>query len=409
MLLTRRLIAALQYIGLACFGLLLALIGGELLLRVYNPFESRLKGYAIELPVRQRYVIKNVDDDKLDATIIHTTNSLGFRGPEPPAAPASVLTVLTIGGSTTECFYLSDGHTWTDVLARDLAQTFHPVWVDNAGLDGHSTFGHLVLLDSIVRMRAKPKVALFLIGVNDIGHDAPTAEDTTLYRRYSVRRFARRLVERSELLALGVNAYRSIEARRSGLVQGQGWNIKDVQVDLHRSEHRRMTPSERDTLLAQNRTRYIPAYEARVRALVQRSRANGIEPILITQPLLIGPAVDDVTGVDLAAVRWGKGNGAAMWDVMELYNDVVRRVGAEDSVFVADLARQMPKSSRYFYDYVHYTNAGAERVGDIIYGDVCPFLSARYPMYRASPCAPPRGSAVVAVNRRDVVDTLRNH
>ena len=397
MRLTRWLVSALQYAGLASLGLVLALAGGELMLRVYNPFESRVKGYAIELPVNQRYVIKNLDDDKLDSTIIHTTNSLGFRGPEPPPTPSSVLTVMTIGGSTTECFYLSDGHTWTDVLGRDLARTFRPVWVENAGLDGQSTFGHLVLLDSIVHMRAKPKVAIFLIGVNDIGHDAPTAEDTTLYRRYSVRRFARRLAEHSELLALGVNAYRSIEARRSGLVQGLGWSVKNLQVDLHRSEHEPMRSAERTMLLAENRARYIPAYEARVRALVQRSRANGIEPILVTQPLLIGPITDDVTGVDLATVRWGKGNGAEMWDVMELYNDVVRRVGEEDRVFVVDLARQMPKSSRYFYDYVHYTNAGAERVGDIIYGDICAFLSAQYPMYRTSACTALRSSAVAAV------------
>lgn len=401
MRLTRWAVAGLQYTALAGFSLLLACAGCEVFLRVYNPFESRVKGYAIELPVNQRYVIKNLDDDKLDRTIIHTTNSLGFRGPEPPADPMSALTVLTIGGSTTECFYLSDGHTWTDRLGRELGQTFHPVWVDNAGLDGQSTFGHLVLLDSIVKMRAKPKVAVFLIGVNDIGHDAPTAEDTTLYRRYSVRRFARRVVEHSELLALGVSAYRAIQARQSGLVQGAAWSTKNLQVDLSRAARRSMTSAERTALVAVNRARYLPAYETRVRELVRRTRANGIEPVLVTQPLLLGPAVDDITGVDLGALRWGKGNGAAMWDVMEMYNDVVRRVGADDSVFVVDLAREMPKSSRYFYDYVHYTNAGAERVGDIIYRRMCPFLSARYPLYRAAACtaSPTAGDVGVQLGR----------
>lgn len=382
----RWLVAALQYGGLVTLGLGLALAAGEIVLRVYNPFESRVKGYAIQLPVLKRYVIDNASNDKLDRTIIHTTNSLGFRGAEPPADPDSVLTIMTIGGSTTECVYLSDGHSWTDVLGQELGKSFHPFWINNAGLDGHSTFGHLVLLDSIARMRAKPKVALFLIGINDVGHDAPTALDTTLYRRYSVRELWRGAVTHSELLALGVDIYRYRQARRQGLIQGEAFSMKDRQIDLRTSERREVSESEGARLVELHREHYVPAYAERVNQLVQRSRANGIEPILITQPLLLGPAVDDVTGVKLGELAWGETNGAVIWQVLELYNDAVRSEGKQEGVLVVDLARQLPKSSRYFYDYVHYTNAGAALAARIIYRDVCPFLSDRYPDERAGAC-----------------------
>ncbi|HEU6453047.1 MAG TPA: SGNH/GDSL hydrolase family protein [Gemmatimonadaceae bacterium] len=399
----------LQNGALALLGVLLALAAGELVLRVYNPFESRVKGYAIQLPVRQRYLIDNTSNDKLDRQIVHTTNSLGFRGAEPPADPDSVLTIMSIGGSTTECFYLSDGRTWTDALGRLLGKSFAPLWINNAGLDGQSTFGHLVLLDSIVRMRAKPRVAFYLIGINDVGNDAPTREDTTLYRRYSVQKAWRQFVTHSEILALGVDIYRYAEARRQGLVQGAAWSIESRQIDLAASERKEIAPAEEARLLAEHRDRYIPAYTSRVRELVRRSRANGIEPILITQPVLLGPVKDDVTGVQLGDIAWHGSNGAVMWKLMELYNDVLRQEALDDSVKVVDLGRELPKSSRYFYDNVHYTNEGAERVAEIIYSSACPYLAKRYPHYRSGACraipapAPRRDSlsapAVVAASR----------
>ena len=58
--------------------------------------------------------------------------------------------ILTIGGSTTECVYLSDGKTWTDRFAQRLAAVRPDSWVNNAGLDGQSTYGHLVLLRNFV-------------------------------------------------------------------------------------------------------------------------------------------------------------------------------------------------------------------------------------------------------------------
>ena len=378
--------AALQNTALAVFGLVLALVAGELLLRVYNPFGSRVRGYAILLPISKRYAIDNPSNDKLDRKIIHTTNSLGFRGAEPPAYPDSSLTILTIGGSTTECVYLSDGQTWTDELERELGRSFRPMWINNAGFDGHSTFGHLVLLDSIVRMRVKPKAALFLLGVNDIGHEAPTALDTTLYRRYSVRKLWRGAVTHSELLGLGVDIYRYSQARRRGLVQGEVFSIAHLQIDLRSANRRSVSAREGAEMVEEHRGHYVPAYAERVRQLVQRSRANGIEPILITQPMLLGSTVDSVTGVDLSDLVWSSTNGATIWKVLELYNDAVRREGKKDDVLVVDLARELPKSSLYYYDYVHFTSAGAELAGKIISREVCPFLSSRYPEYRAGAC-----------------------
>ena len=84
-------------------------------LRLYQPIPFRVRGDRIVLPVRQVYTFDNRGASKLDPITRHTKNALGFRGPDPPRDFASRLTVLTVGGSTTECLFLSDGRTWTDV------------------------------------------------------------------------------------------------------------------------------------------------------------------------------------------------------------------------------------------------------------------------------------------------------
>src|SRR5882762_7515216 len=129
---------------------LLVLVLLELLLHIYNPLPFRVRGNRIVLPVHQRYTFHNDEASKLDPITHHTKNSLGFRGPDPPKDFARRLTVLTIGGSTTESLFLSDGKTWTDAMARRLQQSFPDIWVNNAGLDGQSTYGHLLLLRDFV-------------------------------------------------------------------------------------------------------------------------------------------------------------------------------------------------------------------------------------------------------------------
>ncbi len=81
-------------------------------------------------------------------------------------------------------------------------------------------------------------------------------------------------------------------------------------------------------------------------------------------------------------------NGALGWEVLELYNAVTRKVGRENGVLVIDLAREMPKDFRYYFDLMHYTNAGADKVADLIAGQLTPFLAQKFPQYYRGSTAP---------------------
>jgi len=362
----------LKTLGVFLAGCLVALAVLEVLLRVYNPLEIRFRPDRIVLPVNKRYIFNNADKfTKLPPTTQHRKNSLGFRGAPPPRDFQDYLTIITIGGSTTECFYLSDGRPWPDLLGQNLSREFNRVWVNNAGLDGATTYRHLILMEDYVA-QLRPKVVLFLIGINDVG--AGNLEAAARRPGHDLRRRWQGLLNRSEVYALGQNLY------RYSVAQGRG--LHHTEIDLRTAGTLNLPPGKASKMLRDYEADSLPFFAARLEKLVKVCRDHGIEPVLITQPTLYGPGVDPVTGVDLAAVRVGDKNGRFMFQALDLYNGVTRQVAKKNGALLIDLARELPRDSTSYYDYLHYTEPGAATVAGIVARDLEPFLAARYPTFK---------------------------
>lgn len=380
-------------------GCLVAAVILEVFLRWYDPFSLRVHGNRISLRSGERTLIRNTRNvEGLDAEIVRTRNSLGFRGPEPPDDMNQRLTVIAVGGSTTECAYLSDGKTWPDRLQSRLAESFDKLWVNNAGLDGHSTHGHRILLDSHIAP-ARPKVVLYLVGINELRNDRGIGFDgqlpTSHVRRMAPDDLLTALAERSAIASLIDNLTRHRRSQQLGLTHG--WMLhQQLGADPQQLEPREVSPQARAERIAEHSEQFLPPYRTRLRGLVEATRDHGIEPVLITQPALYGPGVDPARRLDLARLPVRDIDGELAWQVLELYNDVTRQVAAELQAPLIDLARQMPKSTEFFYDHHHFNNRGADRVSQIVARELTPHLrrlEAR------------RVSAERSASRRDVSPT----
>jgi lysophospholipase L1-like esterase len=347
-----------------------SLIALEVGLRIRNPFPFRVRGDHIVLPSHQSYTISHPGAIKLDAVTHVTKNSLGFRGPEPPRDWAERLTVLTIGGSTTECLFLSDGRTWTDQLTRRMMAVRPDAWINNAGFEGHSTFGHLVLLrEFVVSMR--PKVALFLTGYNDMKLRAALPRDGEFVPQSlsTAHRLMTFVADHSQVGAVSENFVRMFRTYQAG--------VRSDEIHPERLATRPLDEEKTNAILDEHRSRYLAGYAGRLTEIIELCRRNGIEPVLLTQPALYGDVIDPTTGVALGPLAIGSvSNGRVEWQSLELYNDVARRLSAELGVRLIDLAHELPKESRYFTDWVHYTNDGAKFVGDIVFAHLQPWLAA---------------------------------
>src|SRR5436190_20024648 len=264
-------------LALLCLGIGIGLLMAEITLRYYNPFGFRMRGNTIVLPVSQTYVIQDPNWqalDKLDKRVVHTKNSLGFRGPEPPRDFVQHLTILTVGGSTTECFYLADDQAWPAQLQARLQPDFPKLWLNNAGLDGHSSFGHIVLVRDYVS-KLKPNVMLVMVGVNDLFADGPKSLDNM-----SRSVLAGMIANHSELFALVLNMARYW--RTAGF---KSLGAMPKALNLKVPEYSELSVEDEQAIV-RSQEKFLPEYESRLALLISITRASGIEPVLITQPAL---------------------------------------------------------------------------------------------------------------------------
>ncbi|MFI5124512.1 MAG: GDSL-type esterase/lipase family protein [Chitinophagales bacterium] len=355
-----------------CFGTVLALVICEIFLQIYNPFPFFIKEGKLILPANQKKIFINPWIKKLDKKIYYSRNSLGFRGPELPDSISKLVSILTIGGSTTECRFLSDSCTWPFILYQSLKKKNASVWLNNAGIDGHSTFGNLLLLDEYA-LKLKPDYALFLIGINDIETDGPDEFDLMTEKKISTesfKGFIKSLLNHTELGRTAFNFYHIQLAYRKGLIHRE-ISIPDL-VDSP-------VPDSVMNKRMENQNKYLRAYRERVREIISKCLNAGIRPVLITQSSLFGDYTDSATHIEMGN-KWIKGdrdpdNCRLEGKILNLYNDVLRSF--KDQCMIIDLASEMPKNSSYYYDFIHYTNAGAKKTAEIIFSRLWPVISNR--------------------------------
>jgi lysophospholipase L1-like esterase len=352
----------------------------EIILRVYNPLGFRIKGDKIILPINKKEIIHHEHGlGKLDKVVVHQRNSLGFRGPEPPADFPRELTIVTVGGSTTECFDLAEDKTWPHVLGVHLQRDFKPLWLNNAGLSGNSTFGHYILMQDYL-VKLKPKVVIFLVGINDLGIRDERDFDQRIHgvNFRSLERFLASAAVHSELATAALNLYRYYFPK-SVMINNQN---DPQEIDFNKLRHFMVSGEARAAMIKDHHDHYLRSYKTRLEKLITICREHNIMPVLLTQPVLYGEGVEKAGGLDLSQRLVAKDmDGATAWQVLELYNNVTREVGRERGVLVIDLAWEMPKNSTYFYDFMHYTNAGAARLADIVGAKLTPFLAQKFPKY----------------------------
>jgi lysophospholipase L1-like esterase len=345
----------------------------EIALRIYNPLHFRIKGDHIILPISQQQVIRNTINPKLDSVIINTRNGLGFRGSEIPAHFDDFLSIITVGGSTTECHFLSDTKTWPYLLDQNLERSFKNVWLNNAGLEGHSTFGNQVLLnDYLVKIR--PKIILFYVGINDVENAQPTFHDK-LNTKGAYADFKHFIFTNSEVLNLALNISRGWRAQKMT-------NTTNAMLDLKKGKHFIMNDQQIAERIRQQE-RYLITYQKRVEQLIDTSIRHNIFPLFMTQPLLVGIGKDGVTGVDLETLeQLDNMNGKCLWKGLGMYNKAMKEICSKKEVPVIDLAMLLPKNSIYYYDSYHYTNEGAKKIAEIVNTQLTDILASRFPRWR---------------------------
>ena len=54
------------------------------------------------------------------------------------------------------------------------------------------------------------------------------------------------------------------------------------------------------------------------------------------------------------------------WNLLNLYNNITIKVANNEKIPFIDLSTLLEKDSKYYYDFIHYSNKGNKRIANIL-------------------------------------------
>jgi hypothetical protein len=271
--------------------------------------------------------------------VVYIRGRCGLRGVH---EPLDGIHVVTVGGSTTDQRFITEGQTWQDVIRQQSGMA-----VANAGVDGMSSMGHIVAVTEWLHKlpRFRPRFYLHYIGINDaLLSPVPLVGD-----RSGLSSWTRRLRSRSVIahsLSQWWDYVRGPVLVMHGQVRAADWSkfeLTEAMVD--RSKVRA----------------YInDVFKPNLHVLLELHRQNHERAIIVSQPLHPWAAVyrGDTVLIRVPSV-------ATVAVALPMINRASEQVCHEQSDICrfVDLAQQLPFEPVDFYDEVHATPTGARKIG----------------------------------------------
>ncbi len=320
----------------------------------------------------------------IDRPGIFSTNSLGLRGPELSADDE--YRILCVGGSTTECFYQDDHHTWPHHLSEHLNTGDRHVWVGNAGRSGLNANDHVTLLTHLPEARLAD-CWVVLCGVNDMGQQLAGIYDeairdtwrhTFAYRRAGFGgRWQKPLLK--NFFTIHAIPQMAEQLLIAWFPSGNAIQDKDARWYAARRGDRANAPK---TDRVPDLNPMLDEYETRLRAIVGLAHQQRKRLVFLTQPALWIDEMPD----EYEALCWsGKcpdglyRSAAALASALEAYNERMRAVCRSEDVEVVDLAELLEKSTATFYDECHFNDSGSARVAEVTSRAIQPLMISKTP------------------------------
>lgn len=266
-------------------------------------------------------------------------NRFGFRGDD---FDPRRIQVMTLGGSTTNQLYLPEEQTWQAALARSLAEQGKDVAIANAGIDGTTTIGHIQALERWFPNVPgfKPKFVIAYVGIND-ANLAGTAID-----RFGYSSVWKMLKQKSAILRAWAVVSGILQARKAKL------NHRAVDFSQATWTDQPKKPDFRPDPQAQ------PAeYKKRVIEMARLIHELGAVPIFVTQ---MRGDWRDGKGLDAPDEEL---NGVDQHRLLSAINRATLAACSEQGYLCLDAAQELVVGPGDFYDYVHMTPEGAEKLG----------------------------------------------
>jgi hypothetical protein len=344
-------IILLSLVTFSCiFGIFIIEVG----LRVFN-FNDEWKVTKQANVLRNyqfSYDISNLYTSDI-TSVNYVRNEFGLRD---SCASTQDIEILTIGGSTTDQRYVPFESTYQSILEQRIREVDSNFGcVTNAGVDGHSTWGHLFAFENWFPLipSFKPKFVILYVGVNDADFNR-TSSPNPFFDNNDAISF-QRFLKRFEVVRAVLPIYQFLQQRDANSSAAySGHAPKPYQENDYTVMN---INNETERLAANNKA----AFRLRMNAILDQIQNLEAIPICVTQPhrYVINK------GGQLYGIPNVLGEGFSGID----YDFSLRELNSVMMELCGDLTVDLYNhnfSSNHFYDGIHTTDMGSEEIGETI-------------------------------------------
>jgi hypothetical protein len=271
--------------------------------------------------------------------------------------PNPDMSIVFLGGSTTECKYVAEEHRFPYLVGVLLEKkTGIKINSYNAGRSGnHSLHSIDILLNKVFPI--KPDIVIMLHNINDL---VVLLYESSYWNTHSskpvifdinqeiVANFFKIMRDRwiPNLAAAMRNFDKSL---RSFWKSDQKANDEFAKI---RGKH-----------LTVDKSGMLAQFEMNLQSFIYLCKARNITPVLMTMSSRFTEKPDKIildtfktSGLDYYKFK----------ELFDLFNESIIKKAQENNIMVIDLAKTIPQENDFLYDIVHYTDKGAGKVADII-------------------------------------------
>jgi lysophospholipase L1-like esterase len=275
--------------------------------------------------------------------------------------------IVFLGGSTTECLYVTETMRFPFLVAEKIAdQTGTKVTSKSSGVSGNNSMHSInILLNKVLPER--PRVVVLMESINDL--------NVMLYEKtYWNRNVSRSLIMDTAMVA----SYNSVFPTEK--IEKPEGLLKDVfpYLSLRYSILKnQLAQRGKKTVVNEwantaagditfNQQHIEENFRSSIKTFVSVCRAWNIVPVLMTQQNRI---VENPDRLVLNGFKPLEKRGISYEVYRQEYlrfNQIIRDIADEEGVLLIDLDKEVPKKSEYIYDVVHVNDKGSELIADIV-------------------------------------------
>ncbi len=294
--------------------------------------------------------------------VIYRRDKYGFRS---KYESVEDIDILTIGGSTVDQIYISEGYTFQDVMQREFQNNGKSIDIVNAGIDGHSTVGHIIFFDywfgQIPNFR--PKYILVYVGGNDF-YNVIFSERIKNFKNFRMQgsEGQKGVINYIRLNSISYHFIRTIIGFCITKNNFHGYVSFDFQ-------------DWTDELVLENPEVLLKIglqqYQERLFELSNKIINFGSKPIFVSHSAR--RSYDFVDGTllgmkNFAAFDGHNINGTDYFKIMEIMHGITEKVAKDVDAIYLNLFEELSFDlNEDFYDPIHTTPKGSEKIGKYIF------------------------------------------